>query len=108
MEEARTKLLFDLYIKHKNEGVNFVVVEASCKYMKPIKLTDSIEIKLHIQSVNNTSFEIIFEFMDNENVRYARGYTKMACINANTEKIIRLPKDIADFCNKMKLPAEEA
>jgi len=35
MEEARTKLLLEQFLKLQEEGIYFVVNEANCKYKRP-------------------------------------------------------------------------
>lgn len=100
MEETRTKLLFDFYLKFKQAGVSFVVAEARCKYIKPIKLEDQIEVKLSVAGIRNTSFEMLFDFVGPAGTIHAKGYTKMACVDANEGKLIRLPQEVLDCCLK--------
>lgn len=98
MEEARTKLLLNEYLYCKKNGVNFIVAEATCKYKKPIiNLQEQVLIKVDVQNLKRVSFDFIYTFTNKQGDVYAEGKTRMACVNSNTHKPIRLPVKISEF-----------
>jgi acyl-CoA thioester hydrolase len=96
MEEARTKLLLKEFLALQEEGIGFVVTEAKCKYLKPIKIQDTVTIKLLIENVRGISFGIKYIFENESGKLYAEGNTTLACIDIPTQKLRRLPPDIVD------------
>lgn len=98
MEEARTKLLLDQYLNCKQNGINFIVVEATCKYIIPIMgLLEKVEVKVEVKNVKAVSFDLHYTFLSQTGDVYAKGKTKMACVNSTSHKPVRLPQEISDF-----------
>ena len=96
MEEARTKLLFDQYMQCKENGINFIVVEATCKYKIPIRIKDEVIIEIDIKNIRGASFEILYTFKNPEGSIYAVGKTQMACFDDNAKRPVRIPKGIIE------------
>jgi len=94
MEEARTKLLFDQYLQCKENGIHFVVAEATCKYKMPIKIEDEVIIEIDIQKIRGASFEIIYTFKNLKGDIFAVGKTQMACFDDKAQRPVRIPEDI--------------
>lgn len=96
MKEARTKLLFQQYLYCKNNGINFVVAEATCKYKIPIMLQDNISMDVSINYNKNTSFENIYIFTDHKQTVYSEGKTIMACIHQESQCPGRIPSEVIE------------
>ncbi len=97
MEEARTHLLLEQFLKWDEEGLYFVVTEATCKYKRPISLLDKVSIKLSTDNIKGVSFEIKYAFIDPSGQLYAEGNTRLACVDKETQRLVRLPKDGIGF-----------
>ncbi len=103
MEEARTQLLLEQFLKWGEDGIYFVVTEASCKYKKPITFLDKVTIKLCTANIQGASFEINYAFVDPSGQLYAEGSTRLACINEKTQRLFRLPQDGIDYLKKFSV-----
>lgn len=96
MEEARTKLLLKEFLTLQEEGIGFVVTEAKCKYLKPIRIQGTVTIKISIENIRGISFDIKYIFENGSGKLYAQGSTTLACIDIQTQKLRRLPLEIVD------------
>lgn len=101
MEEARTQLLMDKFIKWNEQGIIFVVTEAKCKYRLPITLHDNVYITISTSNITGVSFEVNYSFNDSSGILFAEGTTRMSCLNKNTQKLIRLPDDEIYFLSHL-------
>ncbi len=96
MENARAGLLLEDYLKWKEQSVNFVVAEACCKYRRPIQFTDEVEVELIFDFSKNVSFEIKYLFKNPDDVIYAEGHTIMACVDLESNRPVRIPKELRE------------
>ena len=94
MEEARTKLMLKEFLEFFENGIGFVVTEAKCKYKKPIRIQDSVSIRVSVENIKGISFDMKYFFTDLSGKQYAEGSTRLACIDKNTQKLIRLPQEM--------------
>ncbi len=94
MEEARTKLLFDQYLQCKENGIHFVVAEATCKYKIPIRIEDEVITEIDIQNIRGASFEINYTFKNPKGDIFAVGKTQMACFDDRAKRPVRIPEGI--------------
>lgn len=101
MEEARTKLMLNDFLEFYENGIGFVVTDAQCHYKKPINLTSKVSVKISVENIKGISFDIKYLFFDDDNVMYAVGTTKLACINIKTQKLIRIPQKMLDLLYQM-------
>ena len=97
MEEARAKLMQKQFLKCKENGISFVVAEAKCKFKNPIRMQDRVSIKISIQNIKGISFEIYYVFFDPLGQLFAEGNTRLACVDAKSQKLIRLPKEVVNY-----------
>lgn len=98
MEEARTHLLLDQFLDCKRNGIDFVVVEATCRYKKPITgLQETVVVKIDVENIKAVSFDLVYTFLDQTGGVYAIGRTLMACVDSASHKAVRIPKDILEF-----------
>jgi len=96
MENARTELLMDDFLAYKEQGILFVVAEASCKYKKPIRLNDKVIAELHFEHGGALHFTITYYFKNAEGILYAEGITKMAMIDEKRNRPIAIPIALID------------
>jgi acyl-CoA thioester hydrolase len=93
MEHARSEILYDEMVKYHKEGFQFVVAEANCKYIRPIKLGDKINCVLEFVPIRLTSCDIIYHFKNEKTgVLHAEGTTKMVLFNDNTGRPMAIPE----------------
>ena len=101
MEEARTHILLEQFLKWQEDGIYFVVTDAKCKYKKPITLLDKISIEFSSDNIKGASFEINYAFVDPSGQLYAQGNTRLACVDKKTQRLVRLPKDLIDYISEL-------
>lgn len=93
MENARSAVLLEEMIKYHHEGIQFVVSEASCKYLKPIKLDDKIVCDVSFSPVRPTSCDINYIFKNKETGKIcAEGNTRMVLYNENNGRPLAIPE----------------
>jgi len=93
MENARTALLVDDMLKCLNDGLQFVVAEANCRYLKPILLDDTIICEVSFKPVRPTSCDINYQFRNKKtNVIHAEGTTRMVLFNSINKRPIAIPE----------------
>lgn len=92
MENARTELLMEDFLAYKQQGILFVVAEASCKYKKPIRLNDKVVAELHFEFSGALHFNVIYYFKNSDGLLYAEGITKLAMINEKNNRPIPIPQ----------------
>ena len=101
MEEARTHILLEQFLKWNEEGISFVVTDAKCKYKKQITLLDKVSIELSTDNIKGASFEINYAFVNPAGQLYAEGNTRLACVDKKTQRLVRLPKDVIDYISEL-------
>jgi len=92
MEQARVELLrkYDLLNRFVLSDM-IVVAHSECTFKKPITLDVDLKIKLYIENVGNSSFDIVYIMHDGK-LEYAVGRTKMVYLDGGTKK----PKMISE------------
>jgi acyl-CoA thioester hydrolase len=74
-----------------NERIHMPVVEALVKYVKPAKLDDLLEVVSRVSERRRASFTFAYEIRNEARELVATGYTRHACWNPATSKMIPLP-----------------
>ena len=74
-----------------NERIHMPVVEAFVKYLKPAKLDDLLEVVSRVSERRRASFTFAYEIRNEARELVATGYTRHACWNPATSKMISLP-----------------
>ena len=98
MEHTRTQVMLDYFLKHTAEGIQFVVSEATCRYLRPIRLEDELEVIAKFLIKGKVRFEIEFSFVTPDNsFLYAKGKTTMACVNRESGKPQRIPPSLNEM-----------
>ncbi len=74
-----------------DEKLHMPVVEAMVKYVKPARLDDLLEVKCWISEKRRASFTFSYEIKNEARELVATGYTRHACSDSATGKLIALP-----------------
>lgn len=74
-----------------DEKLHMPVVEAMVKYVKPARLDDLLEVKCWISEKRRASFTFSYEIKNEARELVATGYTRHACSDPATGKLIALP-----------------
>jgi len=92
MENARLEILRDELLKYHDQGMQFVVAEASCTYIRPIKLDDTLVCEMSFHPVRPTAFDIGYLFKNPDTGKvFAEGRTRMVLFNENSGRPIPIP-----------------
>jgi len=72
-------------------NLHMPVVEAFVKYVKPGRLDDLLEVRCWISEKRQASFTFSYEIRNEASEVVATGYTRHACSDPSTGKLIALP-----------------
>jgi acyl-CoA thioester hydrolase len=92
-EVARVEYLRErgLPMSRVNKRVHMPVVEAFVKYVKPAKLDDLLEVSSRVSLRKRASFTFSYEIRNEVKELVATGFTRHACWDPATAKMIALP-----------------
>jgi acyl-CoA thioester hydrolase len=74
-----------------NRRIHMPVVEAYVKYVKPAKLDDLLEVSSRVSQRKRASFTFSYEIRNEARELVASGFTRHACWDPATSKMIALP-----------------
>jgi acyl-CoA thioester hydrolase len=74
-----------------NERIHMPVVEAFVKFVKPAKLDDLLEVSSRVSERRRASFTFSYEIRNEARELVATGFTRHACWDPATSKMIPLP-----------------
>lgn len=78
-------------ISEVDAKLHMPVVEALVKYVKPARLDDLLEVKCWIGEKRRASFTFSYEVRNESRELIASGYTRHACADPATGKLVPLP-----------------
>ena len=81
----------DLPMSEVNRRIHMPVVEAFVKYVKPAKLDDLLEVSSRVSERKRASFTFSYEIRNEAKELVATGFTRHACWDPATAKMIALP-----------------
>jgi acyl-CoA thioester hydrolase len=81
----------NLPMSEVNKRVHMPVVEAFVKYLKPAKLDDLLEVTSRVSQRKRASFTFSYEIRNEAKELVATGFTRHACWDPATAKMIALP-----------------
>jgi len=93
-EEARGELLRSLglpYSEIRREGYEVVLLEACCKFKRPLYYDDMVEIEISLENMDRFTFSFSYEVRVGGELK-AEGSTKHCMVKDG--KIVSLPEDI--------------
>ena len=104
-EEARGYFLeknnFPYHLVRNELNIDIILLELTVKYRKFLQFGDIFKIKTKICFENKYYFSFEYEVLKENNIICA-GYTKHCCIDKNSKKLKRIPKQLANIINKGK------
>jgi len=74
-----------------NRRIHLPVVEAFVKYVKPAKLDDLLEVSSRVSERRRASFTFSYEIRNEARELVATGFTRHACWDPATSRMIALP-----------------
>lgn len=96
-EEARGYYLDQIgfpYPKLREElNVDVVLLSLNVEYLKPVKFGDVINIKFSLLDSDNYFFKFDYQVYVNDTL-CAKGQTKHCCINRDSRRVIKIPKEL--------------
>jgi acyl-CoA thioester hydrolase len=98
MERGRTELMREkgiAFARYHNEGLMFVVAEASIKYHAPAVYDDLLDVETSVRAVSPVSITFQTLIANEKGVRLVTGETKVACVNREG-KVRRIPAEIVE------------
>jgi len=92
-EVARVEYLRqrDLPMSEVDKRIHMPVVEAFVKYVKPAKLDDLLEVSSRVSQRKRASFTFSYEIRNEAKELVATGFTRHACWDPATAKMIAMP-----------------
>jgi len=81
----------NLPMSEVNKRVHMPVVEAFVKYLKPAKLDDLLDVSSRVSLRKRASFTFSYEIRNEAKELVATGFTRHACWDPATAKMIALP-----------------
>lgn len=94
LETARIKLFRERFASMLESGLLFLVVEANCRYLKPIELKDRVFIDLSTEELGRSSFTLDYLLHDGQGKEFAKARTVMVCYDAQAGRTVRVPEDM--------------
>jgi acyl-CoA thioesterase FadM len=76
------------------------LVHAEADYLIPIKLHQKVTIKLAVDEIKTTSFQVITEFYDQSDNLSAKVKTVHVCVNKESFGKTEIPNDLRDALSK--------
>lgn len=93
LETARINLFRERFADMMQSGLLFLVVEASCRYRKPIELNDRVHVDISTEKLGRSSFTLSYLIHDGHGKEFAEAQTVMVCFDQGRGKAIALPAD---------------
>ncbi|MDT8402199.1 MAG: thioesterase family protein [Bacteroidales bacterium] len=97
MENARTELLKNELLEYHEKGIVFIVSEASCKYRRPILLSDSIICEIKFELLSPLRIGVTYFFSDSGTAMlHAEGKTTLVMVDETSGKAVKIPGELMD------------
>jgi len=93
LETARVKLFSARFAEMMKSGLLFLVVEASCRYRRPIELNEHVHVDISTEDLGRTSFTLSYLLHDGSGKTFAEARTVMVCFDQRRGKTVALPDD---------------
>jgi acyl-CoA thioester hydrolase len=99
MSETRAQWLRHVLKDNALTQCLYYVAETQCTYIKAFTYPGIMQVKQYIIEVQRSNFTLQYDFYSpNESTSneqlYARGIARMVCIDAVTEKLMRIPESL--------------
>ncbi len=104
-EAARTEYLRSMGLPYKRieeEGISLPVVEAYCRYRRPVVYDESVRVKTVLKEASRSRIHLEYEVLGEEDdITRVEGYT-IHCYISQSGRPIRAPKELLDFMNTLR------
>lgn len=98
MEDARNKWLDGMRPIFQAEGVDTVIAGASCNYRKPFVYPGTVEVKIFVTRIGNSSVTTHYEMrLQGEDTLHADGTAVVVWTNMATGKAVRVPDVVRTY-----------
>jgi acyl-CoA thioester hydrolase len=94
LETARVTLFREDFSDLIEEGLQFLVVEASCRYRKPIGLNDEVLVDISPVNPGRSSFTLDYRLHNGSGTLFAEARTVMVCFDTQKGKAVSLPDSL--------------
>jgi acyl-CoA thioester hydrolase len=94
-EVARVEYLREFaggYQSLRDEGVEALVLESLCRYVRPARFDDVLHVHCRCVGVRGARFRYEYAIVRDDGLRVADGHTEHACVDARTMRPIRVPE----------------
>ena len=98
-EVARVEALRSLGMKYKDleaNGVMMPALENYSKYLLPARYDEELTVKVSIPDLPKVKITFLYDIYDEEGKLIHQGETKLAFINMETGKPVRMPKEMEE------------
>lgn len=90
LNDGRTRVLHNSI--RPVDTIQYFMVDARCVYLKPIDYPNTLKLKHYLKDIGNTSFTVLCDiYSQDESKHFARTYCKLVCVDAATQKPMRIP-----------------
>lgn len=96
MERGRTEWLRDIHLQQSElleQGVQLVVSRLECRYLRSALLDDQLVVETSVKACQRTRIIFAQRVLKNDEC-LCEGLIHVACINAGTQRPMRLPDDL--------------
>ncbi len=96
LEEARVQLLAKMGAKMDGDGIDPVVINVGCTFMRPIVYPDTVRIDCFVSEPGRSSFMTLYKIYSESDPSQAvsEGYAKVVWMDHHSGKSVPLPADI--------------
>ncbi len=94
MEQARVEYLrnLGLWDGRGADPIGIMVVEATCTYLAPAYLGETVEVAIRLSRIGNKSFDFEY-YMTAERGRIATGRTVLVCYDIANQRTLPIPEE---------------
>ena len=96
LEEARVQFLAEIGAAMDGNGVDPVVINVGCTFLKPVNYPATVIIKSYVGGIGRSSFMVWYEIStkDDPDTLYSEGYSKVVWMDHNSGRSVPLPEAI--------------
>ncbi len=97
-EEGRKNFFLKYSSVLKPSEFGFILAHISCDYLKPVRLTDRLKLRLIVGAIKNKSFVFHYSLMDrkDDSVVFARGESIQVCYDYSRNKSVPIPPSLKE------------
>lgn len=97
MESARVKAFRDVFGWHDPEEIEVIVAEATCTFLRPVRMGEQIVVEIRPGRIGSTSFAFDYEIVDADDRTVAEGETVQVTYDYEKEQKKPIPDRIREL-----------